>query len=367
MMIIMVKQQPLWSAAVLLLLLLSLQFSTQVARSQRVPAIFCFGDSLIDDGNNNFLDSIAKSNYYPYGIDFRGPTGRFCNGKTIVDLLAEMLGVSYPQPFADPGSTGSKIFSGVNYASAAAGILDETGQNYGQRFSLSQQVLNFETTLSQMRTMANGTTLSRYLAKSIVIMVFGSNDYLNNYLMPSLYPSSYNYSPPDFANLLLNHYARQILALYSLGLRKFFLAGIGPLGCMPNQRALAPPGRCLDYDNQILGTFNEGLRALVNQLNGNHPGSIFVYGNTYGIFGDILNNPATYGFSVVDRGCCGLGRNQGQITCLPMQMPCLNRNEYVFWDAFHPTTAANVILAQTAFYGPPSDCYPINVQQMALI
>lgn len=84
-------------------------------------------------------------------------------------------------------------------------------------------------------------------------------------------------------------------ALYSLGLRKFFLAGIGPLGCMPNQRALAPPGRCLDYDNQILGTFNEGLRALVNQLNGNHPGSIFVYGNTYGIFGDILNNPATYG------------------------------------------------------------------------
>ena len=84
----------------------------------------------------------------------------------------------------------------------------------GQRFSLSQQVLNFETTLSQMRTMANGTTLSRYLAKSIVIMVFGSNDYLNNYLMPSLYPSSYNYSPPDFANLLLNHYARQILVIF---------------------------------------------------------------------------------------------------------------------------------------------------------
>ena len=64
---------------------------------------------------------------------------------------------------------------------------------------------------------------------------------------------------------------------------------------MPNQRALAPPGRCLDYDNEILGTFNEGLRALVNQLNGNHPGSIFVYGNSYGAFGDILNNPAMYG------------------------------------------------------------------------
>lgn len=42
-------------------------------------------------------------------------------------------------------------------------------------------------------------------------MVFGSNDYINNYLMPSMYPSSFQYSPPDFANLLLNHYARQIV------------------------------------------------------------------------------------------------------------------------------------------------------------
>ena len=51
-----------------------------------------------------------------------------------------MLGVSYPQPFADPGSTGSKIFSGVNYASAAAGILDETGQNYVSYFYLLNSI-----------------------------------------------------------------------------------------------------------------------------------------------------------------------------------------------------------------------------------
>ena len=49
-------------------------------------------------------------------------------------FAAELLGVSYPQPYADPGTTGAKIFSGVNYASAAAGILDETGQNYVSYF-----------------------------------------------------------------------------------------------------------------------------------------------------------------------------------------------------------------------------------------
>lgn len=86
-------------------------------------------------------------------------------------------------------------------------------------------------------------------------------------------------------------------ALQSVGLRKFVVAGVGPLGCIPNQRAtgLALPGRCVDNVNEMLGAFNEGLRSLVTQLNRQHPDSTFVYTNVYGIFGDILNNPDTYG------------------------------------------------------------------------
>ncbi|GAB2210729.1 hypothetical protein Droror1_Dr00016012 [Drosera rotundifolia] len=243
----------------------------------------------------------------------------------------------------------------------------------GDRYSLSQQVLNFESTLGQLKntmTTANPTfNMSQHLAKSIAFMSFGSNDYINNYLLPSLYTSSFTYTPRDFANLLLNHYARQVLALHSIGLRKFFLAGIAPLGCIPNQRAtgLAPAGRCVDSVNQMLGSFNEGLQSLVSLLNSQYPGSIFVYGNTYGAVGDILNNPTGYGFSVVDRGCCGLGRDQGQITCLPYAVPCANRTQYVFWDAFHVTEAVNSLLARRAFFGPPTDCYPINIQQLALL
>ncbi|KAL2454315.1 GDSL esterase/lipase [Abeliophyllum distichum] len=342
-----------------------------VEGSAQATALFVFGDSLVDNGNNNFLSSIAKSNYYPYGVDFNGgPTGRFSNGKTFVDYLGDLLGVPSPPPFADPTTYGARILGGINYASAAAGILDETGQHYGQRYSLSQQVINFETTLGQLRKMMSGADLSRYLAKSIALVVIGSNDYINNYLLPSMYPSSYNYRPPEFANLLLNHYARQLVALYSVGLRKFVLPGIAPLGCIPNQLATgqAPPGRCVDYVNQMLGAFNEGLKSLVNIMNnGTHPGAIFVYGNSYGVIGDILNNPSRFGFRVVDRGCCGIGRNQGQITCLPFVTPCYNRNQYVFWDAFHPTQAVDAIVAQRAYAGPPSDCHPMNVQQLALI
>lgn len=54
-------------------------------------------------------------------------------------------------------------------------------------------------------------SLSQYLAKSLVVIVLGSNDYINNYLEPSFYTSSYFYTPNDYADLLINHYTRQIL------------------------------------------------------------------------------------------------------------------------------------------------------------
>lgn len=42
----------------------------------------------------------------------------------------ELLGLAAPPPFADPNTRASRILGGVNYASAAAGILDESGQHY---------------------------------------------------------------------------------------------------------------------------------------------------------------------------------------------------------------------------------------------
>lgn len=71
------------------------------------------------------------------------------------------------------------------------------------------------------------------------------------------------------------------------------------------------------------------------------------------------------GFSVINRGCCGIGRNSGQITCLPFQTPCANRDRYVFWDAFHPTAAVNIILARKAYDGNTNAVFPMNIQQLA--
>ncbi|XP_039042756.1 GDSL esterase/lipase At5g08460-like [Hibiscus syriacus] len=333
------------------------------------PAMFVIGDSLVDNGNNNGLRSLAKSNYPPYGIDFHGgPTGRFCNGKTIIDFLGDLLGLPLLPAFTETFGGEVDIETGVNYASAAAGILEESGLNLGDRFSLTQQVENFKSTLDQLQNQMDQEMLNQHLRKSLLVTNIGSNDYINNYLMPSIYSSSSTYTPEAFANLLINKYAGQITELYKTGLRKFLLAGIGPLGCIPNQLAkgFAPPGKCITAVNDVVQVFNRRLKTLVDQLNANYTNNaIFVYGNTYGAFTDILSNPKTCGFQVMDRGCCGIGKNKGEITCLPFSIPCSNRDEYVFWDAYHPTQAFNQIIAQKAYSGPQSACYPINVKQMA--
>lgn len=54
----------------------------------QVPCFFIFGDSLVDNGNNNRILTLSRANYRPYGIDFpQGTTGRFTNGRTYVDAL----------------------------------------------------------------------------------------------------------------------------------------------------------------------------------------------------------------------------------------------------------------------------------------
>lgn len=55
----------------------------------KVPAVLAFGDSVVDTGNNNYIRTIVRSNFPPYGKDFPGhkATGRFSDGKISVDFL----------------------------------------------------------------------------------------------------------------------------------------------------------------------------------------------------------------------------------------------------------------------------------------
>lgn len=78
----------LWLVMIFFFSATYMQYYCVVGKPQ-VPCLFIFGDSLSDSGNNNNLHTDAKVNNLPYGIDFPlGPTGRFTNGRTSVDIIS---------------------------------------------------------------------------------------------------------------------------------------------------------------------------------------------------------------------------------------------------------------------------------------
>lgn len=68
---------------------LSLNQNAKNLTKPKLPALFAFGDSIFDPGNNNDLQTMTKSDFLPYGMDFvtHRPTGRFCNGKIPTDFI----------------------------------------------------------------------------------------------------------------------------------------------------------------------------------------------------------------------------------------------------------------------------------------
>ncbi|CAM8885796.1 unnamed protein product [Rhodiola kirilowii] len=368
-----------------LVVVLTLGF--EVFAQPQVPGYFIFGDSLVDNGNNNNIASLAMANYLPYGIDFpSGPTGRFSNGKTTIDAISELLGFpNYIPPFAK--ARGRDVLQGVNYASAAAGIRTKQGG----RTPFSGQFRNYQTTVTQITSiLGSAQAAADHLSRCIFSIGLGSNDYLNNYFMPLVYSSSRRYTPDQWADLLIQQYSQNLRTIYNYGARKFVLIGVGQVGCSPSVLAQrSPDGKtCVAEVNNANKIFNTKLKSLVDQYNSNFTDAKFIYIDAYGIFNDLLTKPASYGtdpnsllqeierllymfrscngLKVTNAGCCGVGRNTGQITCLPLQTPCSNRKEYLFWDAFHPTEAANTVVARRSYTAQSSsDAYPFDISRLA--
>ena len=97
--------------------------------SAKVPAIIVFGDSTVDAGNNDYISTVLKSNFEPYGRDFQGgmPTGRFSNGRIPTDFISEAFGLKPLVPaYLDPDFSIKDFATGVCFASAGSGYDNAT-------------------------------------------------------------------------------------------------------------------------------------------------------------------------------------------------------------------------------------------------
>ncbi|XP_043724032.1 GDSL esterase/lipase 7-like [Telopea speciosissima] len=331
------------------------------------PALYIFGDSLVDSGNNNLLPTSAKVNFKPYGIDFpEGPTGRFTNGKTSVDFLAQFLGLPLVPPYNGLSvAQKSKTITGMNYASGSAGILRESGSALGKNLALEVQIELFKETVNNYlpKNFKTKDELLQYLSKSIFVVVIGGNDYINNYLLPAQYNSSSLYNAEQFAGILLKEFKQHLQELYNMGAKKFLVFNISPIGCIPAMVKLRDVTiGCANDINQLVTPYNKGFPSMLQELSTTLQGSTFVQGNINFLSNNFLSQiPSENGF-ITGNPCCATNDETHQ--CLEDAEPCKDRITHIFWDAIHPTQLVNQLLAFGCFYGP-LPCTPMNVMQLA--
>ncbi|MED6109955.1 hypothetical protein PIB30_038478 [Stylosanthes scabra] len=330
-----------------------------------VPCLFIFGDSLSDSGNNNNLSTDFKVNYSPYGVDFPdGPTGRFTNGRNAVDFITQLLGFDhFIPPYANYADC--DIEEGVNYASGYAGIRYETGKHLGENVSFKRQLEHHKVIISEITKKVGGRRAEiakRRLRKCLYYVNTGSNDYINNYFLPQHYYTSLDYTPEEFAELLVQEYYTHIKALHELGARKFILNGLNLLGCMPHEIAThgSRDTACVDTENDQVMMFNDKLRAMVDQLNEECSYSKFIYVNTAVISS---SHPLLHSNGVREiNKCCEVG-SKG--LCTPDVEPCPERNLHPFFDAIHPSEVVNRFVAASSYNSPSkSYTYPFDISHL---
>lgn len=78
------------------------------------------------------------------------------------------------------------------------------------------------------------------------------------------------------------------------------------------------------------------------------------------IISHINNN--SVGFKTSKEACCGQGPLNGMPGfCSATSNLCKNRDEYVFWDAFHPTERACRLIVQQIMNGTQEYMKPVNL------
>ncbi|KAM7481089.1 hypothetical protein LguiB_005672 [Lonicera macranthoides] len=311
-------------------------------------SVMIFGDSILDSGNNNYLQTIAKCDFHPYGRDFKGgiATGRFTNGKTPADLLVEMLGIKDLVPaYLDPKLQNKDLPTGVSFASGSTGYDDQTAEFFSV-LSFSDQLGLFKEYIKKLKEIVGEEKANKILSDSIYVVSSVSVDLALTYFTIGVRRLQFNVAA--YTDFLVASASKFVQEIYKLGARKMALFGAPPIGCVPFSRTTGggPFRRCSKVLNQAAKLYNTKLLSQLDSLNASLPQARVVYIDIYNPLNDLIQNPTKYGFDVVDKGCCGTGTVELAIFCNRLSPTCSNDTKYLFWDSFHPTERGYRLITQ---------------------
>ncbi|XP_047079928.1 GDSL esterase/lipase At5g55050-like [Lolium rigidum] len=343
---------------------------TPAAAATLVPAVYVFGDSTVDVGNNQYLPgNVLYPLPLPYGMDLPQelrPTGRASNGYNVADAISRLMGfnMSPPAYLSLPPEMNDQIlsgFGGVNYGSGDSGILNKTGLN--KSMPLAQQVGFFAATKSKMIEHAGdqGTVdeIERRVSESLFFISSGGNDMFEFLKSPVLL----------FYIQLATNYRKHLNTLYDHGARRFGIVNVPPIGCVPALRNRSDTGACMEFANNLSRNFNDNWLSVVMKnfaADPERPGITYSVGNSYNMITNFTADPEAAGFSEVASACCGDGRLGVNPWCHPGGAVCNNRTDHLYWDLAHSTDAAAHKGAALIFDAPVDWGFaaPINFRQL---
>ncbi|PRQ23079.1 putative triacylglycerol lipase [Rosa chinensis] len=360
----------------LMMLFVSFCLLSVFSASEVAPpaAIFIFGDSTVDVGTNTLLlQSGARADFSPNGVDFpySVPTGRFSNGLNSADQIVKLFGRrKSPPPFLYAASHMStfkrNILQGVNFASAGSGIFQDTGiKRWTEVVSLGNQIQQFAAVRGNFTEIVGFKTTDTVLSKSLFIISIGSNDLFE---LVEYFPNATDLFKAEHMERLQLTYKNHLKNLYKLGARKFGIISVPPIGCCPYARVQpnVDPSVCVKELNKLAQTFFIETHALLRKLSSDLKGMRYSLGNAYEMTMSIIQDPLAFGFKDVQSACCGYGRLNGEKACVTIFDPnlCSNRQEFLFWDLYHPTEFASQLAARTLYGAGTRYMTPMNFSQL---
>ncbi|KAI4350004.1 hypothetical protein L6164_010537 [Bauhinia variegata] len=338
-----------------------------------VPAVFNFGDSNSDTGE--LIAAGIESLYPPNGQTyFKVPSGRYCDGRLIIDFLMDAMDLPFLNAYLD--SLGLPNFrKGCNFAAAASTILPATATSLSP-FSFGVQVSQFIRFKARvLELLAKGRKFEKYVPaddffkKGLYMFDIGQND-----LAGAFYSKSLDQILGSIPSILLE-FENGIKKLYDEGARYFWIHNTGPLGCLAQNVAKfgTDPSKldelgCVSSHNEAAKTFNLQLHALRSKLQGQYPDANVTYVDIYTIKSNLIANYSKYGFEQPIMACCGNGgpplNYDSRVSCGQTKVvngttitakACTDSNEYINWDGIHYTEAANQYVASQILTGKYSD------------